>query len=250
MDWLADNLTCVLFTKPQHGAVDALQPWLKAFSSSPMNFQNQPGLSRAEGVVGDLRVQLIAQPGRLELALMAVEPEVAVLGNALPPPTVPQAIPKWEDALVVIEQYARKIIEDGVVRIGLVVNLLQRAESALNATALFNQHTRCELPRDATEVAIQFNRTKMLSGRKINRLARWATGAQQVLQLQVGGAVPSPNSRIAAVFHVVTWQLDINTVMTQSSPELDTAQSGNVLAALVQEARTIISAGYDGFLSS
>lgn len=246
MNWLADSLHCVVFSQPTMAVPDALQPWLRLFGSAPQSYQqNLQGAvfgSMSSGTIGQYQISIAAQPGRMELAILPI-----------PYPAPDASLPVIRDiatAFAVLQGYSDTLLETGgAIRVALILNLSGQTADAETAKEKFKQSIHYEnLPTGATDLSFALNirtpislPTHTATGLEMNRVCRWGTSMHQLVQVQVGVGGPAPT--VVKETHVVTLQLDLNTIPRQVPFLIDEARA--VFAALVAEARHLISEGYD-----
>lgn len=238
MSWRAGSLHYVVFSQPLAGIPDALQPWMHIFGGPPQAFQQLPGSipgAQASGIVGDYQVVLVAQPGRLELILLPPEQAQSSLGF----------IADRQAALTALREYARKLgSPQKAVRVALILNAFKPMATAAAAAEDFRRNTRlAHIPAEATDLLLALNVRKTIPGLAIsmNRLCKWGTGEQQLIQMQASsGAAPSVT---VERFYASTIQLDLNTVPEQAPASAE--QADQIFGRFIEEAEKLLSIGYE-----
>jgi len=239
MAWAAESLHCVLMSQGQLGVPDALQPWLRTFGGAPQSFQQLPpevgGGAHATGTVGIYQATIMAQQGRLELILSARRP---------PTSQTPPVIVDIQPALTALRLYGTSFVGGQTpMRLALIANFSEQVADQAAATAEFARQSRLTtIPPNSADLVFAMNIRMDLpvSGVQVNRICKWSTGVQQIVQFQVGpGAAPGLR---AQEFYMVSLQLDLNTVPQQAF--FDSQQTAQIFDGLVTECEILYADPY------
>lgn len=238
MNWAADLVQAVIFSPPTGETQDALQPWLRLFSSSPQSFmsgdQATPGASVAGGVVGDFNVQIAAQPGRLEIVLRA--PERA--GE-------PARISAIKHAVNSATAYAKQLSKSNhtVLRIAVVASLSKTFSNKSEAQkAFFSETGIVGLPQGSSDLQFGLNSPKDFQSDKItlNRLLRWMTVDNQILELKLAQGSSAPSLNVKDI-PTLNWLVDVNTAI---GILLDQDRIADYFDMAVDEFNQLLEGGY------
>lgn len=254
MDWLANSIHFVLFTVPKPGVSDAIQPWQRLFGVPPEQYQQHPQGAQfggtAMGTVGDYQMHVIVSPQRLELAIMPKQnPSISNINGEISPPSLTDL----DSAFGAFTQYALKmLIEEGVYRLAVLLNLSLPTTSATSAAAKFYEFSRIKgLPDQASDLSLTVNVPRKVENisMEINRVCRWATGIGQMVQVNFTGTMALPTVHQT---HAALLNIDVNTAVRQTAATPNVLKSGDrerILVELVSEAKQIMWSGYDRLAS-
>ena len=235
MTWAAESLHCVLFSQVSPGIPDALQPWLRTFGGNPQSFQQLPtqggGGAHATGTVGNYQGTIVAQAGRLEL----------ILSSSSQSANAPPVIDDIRSAVTSLHHYIPQFAAgETPIRVAMLVNLSKRVVDETMAAREFGRETHLnDLPPGSRDLTFALNipRPSPIQGVDINRICKWSTGVQQMLQFQigVGGAAPG---LVTQSFVVISLHLDLNTTPRQNP--FTAQQTLQLCDHLVDESRALI----------
>jgi hypothetical protein len=242
----ADAVRFVLFDNSVSPA-NVLTLWQTGVNPLPQTFQNAPtpgAPSVASGTVGKFHFILAAQPGRLELAVVA------------PPPSVlhqpPDTIQDIQGALAKGKAIVRKILGRHLAnRIGVVLDLSEVVADQPAACARMRRDLPFLAPPiGAVDLVWQLNMPYPSPSNPsiaINRHCKWATAQRQVLEMQMSPSGTQQQApRVLSSSPVFSVTYDVNTAPV-GGQLFNTTQARSFIGELSAEASELLTKGYGRF---
>lgn len=242
VSWTAETLHAVTFYPPMAETPDALQPWLKAFGTSPQSLQTSsagsPPMSTAGGVVGDFNIEIIAQIGRIEIVLRSSEQ------NQIHPPSIGNITL----AAQVLKEYSKKIFSPyaNVLRVAVVGNLIQIFENkdSSKPTELFIYNTKIKnIPTASSDLQFGLNISRQLGKNnvKFNRLCRWATTVGNLVEFKMNTGSNNPTMNVVLI-PTINWMIDVN---SDASASIESSIIEDLFDSSFNEFIAIFEGGYE-----
>jgi hypothetical protein len=237
----ADAVKFVLFAAIP-ATQNILSLWQNASGGSlPQSFQQPQQLGApalAQGTYGLFSAALIAQPGRIELALTA---------NPLPlgkPDTIKDINAALVSGANAIKRIATQL---SVNRIGLIIESTESmSDNAASIARLVREFPFLKLPQGASDLTFQLNSklaARSARNTEVNRLCKWSTATKQVLQFQLGiGGSNSQGATVVSSTPVFGFTIDLNTF--GNSADFSGAEVDELTDELVGEAQKLMEKGY------
>lgn len=238
MQWRAESLRSVIYGHPTGTVPDALGAWSKIIGTSPDSSQRFPvgpvSHSQATGAVDSFNVSIGSQLARLEI----------MVGPKVTPGGPPDDIVDVEAGAKLIRDLTRRAAESlAVGRLAYVHQLLQAVPDTPSAVDLLVQLVPgLPLSRDAEDAIFQMNRPKAIafSPGAMNRLCKWASVKQQIIEVQISGSQNQPF--VVHERHVAQFMVDVSTL-----PMAAPMEQGEVVPALdllAEEVDALAAGGY------
>lgn len=236
----ADAVKYIVFTNASTPH-NVLALWQDAFGGTlPQGFQQPQQLGApafAHGTSGAFRAALVAQSGRLELALTA---NPVASGQ-------PGTIKDIHDAIVHGSIIAKAIMHKVPVnRIALVVEATETVpDNAAAVARLLAELPFLKLPSDASDLLFQVNSklsTQVAHNVEMNRICKWITGTKQTFQMQVGGTSTSQKPIVLYSTPIYGFTIELNT--SGNVNDLTSTECDTITDKLVDEAKQLLTGGY------
>ena len=244
MPWSADNIQIVLFLPGGGAFPDALQMFELLTGRAADSFQRQPGggpmaPSTAQGSHDGFTPMINSQPGRLDFVFAGPLADTGLPGEFS---DIEGGVAKFTDiAAVALETLSPY-------RISVVLNLIQEAASEPAAMALIGQLLPLPaLPATTTDFQLQMNIKRPFVShpdRIMNRLLKWGSGRQQLLNIPQTGIGLAAAPIIVQDRQIVQFTVDINSAVMVANAPFGNEQASAMLAELANEAVRLLHGGY------
>lgn len=234
------SLQCVWFTPSP--SMDALSLFQQAMGTEPSASQSQKlpsghNVTIAQGEFEESAVTLQVQPGRIDCFLMPLGFSASPVPIFLPP-----TFDDFDLAFGRVDRLIRRMPDFQPIRLALVCNLLELANSTVEASEKVRATSGLELPLTGMEeFFLRINKRrpcKAVEGLSINRLMNWRVDTVQLVALAQGGVASSPHANHFGA----GLSVDINTA-EQPSPPFTQPQVLAIFSEIAAEARRLSLAG-------
>lgn len=237
----ADSVQGVLF--PEHGTKqeDAKNLWGRVFpGDEPDQYQKATAsptlVSTASGEREGCGVAISVQVGRINLIIGPVQP------NGLAgPQDGPPRLANVPEITLRLGNYLKRISANyKITRAAIVVDFAKTAPLELVSRMMLDEIPFLNLPKDSTDINIQFNVRRSLKidpDIALNRLCNWVTGQVGFL---VGNGLVSPNQ--ISLTPYIGMKVDVNTAPEHNISHLEIE---SVIDEICGEAMSIAHTGLE-----